>query len=90
MGTKNMNKNASELIQCLQNIDGNNYPEGPEVSELKKQLEAARQKGITVQALVAINPGNPTGLVLAEENQRQIVEFCKKEVYHGECGKRGG
>ncbi|KAJ0755704.1 putative alanine transaminase [Helianthus annuus] len=52
---------------------------GLEVSELKKQLEAARQKGITVRALVAINPGNPTGQVLAEENQRQIVDFCKKE-----------
>ncbi|CAH1439925.1 unnamed protein product [Lactuca virosa] len=50
-----------------------------EVSELKKQLEVARQKGITVRALVAINPGNPTGLVLAEENQRQIVEIFKKE-----------
>ncbi|KAI3786231.1 hypothetical protein L1987_45366 [Smallanthus sonchifolius] len=42
---------------------------GLEISELKKQLEAARQKGITVRALV----------VLAEENQRQIVDFCKKE-----------
>ncbi|KAI3766337.1 hypothetical protein L2E82_16391 [Cichorium intybus] len=52
---------------------------GLEISELKKQLEAARQKGITVRALVVINPGNPTGQVLAEENQRQIVEFCKKE-----------
>ncbi|MFS7974663.1 putative alanine transaminase [Helianthus anomalus] len=52
---------------------------GLEVSELKKQLEAARQKGITVRALVAINPGNPTGQVLDEENQRQIVDFCKKE-----------
>ncbi|KAI3711940.1 hypothetical protein L1987_70489 [Smallanthus sonchifolius] len=52
---------------------------GLEISELKKQLEAARQKGITVRALVVINPGNPTGQVLAEENQRDIVEFCKKE-----------
>ncbi|XP_076889386.1 alanine aminotransferase 2-like [Bidens hawaiensis] len=52
---------------------------GLEISELKKQLEAARQNGITVRALVVINPGNPTGQVLAEENQRQIVEFCKKE-----------
>ncbi|KAJ9568528.1 hypothetical protein OSB04_004494 [Centaurea solstitialis] len=52
---------------------------GLEVSELKKQLEAAKEKGITVRALVAINPGNPTGQVLAEENQRQIVDFCKEE-----------
>ncbi|CAH1425273.1 unnamed protein product [Lactuca virosa] len=37
---------------------------GLEVSELKKQLEIARQKGITV---------------LAEENQGDIVEFYKKE-----------
>ncbi|CAI0419318.1 unnamed protein product [Linum tenue] len=52
---------------------------GLEVSELKKQLEEARSKGISVRALVVINPGNPTGQVLAEENQRDIVEFCKKE-----------
>ncbi|KAL5702518.1 alanine transaminase [Ranunculus cassubicifolius] len=41
---------------------------GMEVSELKKQLEDARSKGITVRALVVINPGNPTGQVLAEDN----------------------
>ncbi|KAL5062558.1 hypothetical protein RYX36_024295 [Vicia faba] len=52
---------------------------GLEISELKKQLEDARSKGISVRALVVINPGNPTGQVLAEENQRDIVEFCKKE-----------
>ncbi|WOL02667.1 hypothetical protein Cni_G11386 [Canna indica] len=52
---------------------------GLEISELKKQLEDARSKGITVRALVVINPGNPTGQVLAEENQKQIVEFCKTE-----------
>ncbi|KAI3889947.1 hypothetical protein MKX03_024806 [Papaver bracteatum] len=70
---------------------------GLEVYELKKQLEHAKSKGITVRSLV----------VLAEENQREIVEFYKKENlilladevtiylvympgYHGECGKRGG
>ncbi|GJQ95528.1 alanine aminotransferase 2-like protein [Tanacetum coccineum] len=53
---------------------------GLEISELNKQLETARQKGIVVRALVVvINRGNPTGQVLAEENQRQIVDFCKKE-----------
>ncbi|KAK4591522.1 hypothetical protein RGQ29_021648 [Quercus rubra] len=52
---------------------------GLEVSSLKKQLEAAKSQGITVRALVVINPGNPTGQVLGEKNQREIVEFCRKE-----------
>ncbi|KAM3384268.1 hypothetical protein ACQJBY_008747 [Aegilops geniculata] len=52
---------------------------GLEVDELKKQVDEARSKGITVRALVVINPGNPTGQVLAEENQKKIVEFCKNE-----------
>ncbi|GFY97253.1 alanine aminotransferase 2 [Actinidia rufa] len=52
---------------------------GLEISELKMQLEVAKSKGISVRALVVINPGNPTGKVLAEGNQREIVEFCKEE-----------
>ncbi|KAL1367204.1 hypothetical protein HN51_021249 [Arachis hypogaea] len=52
---------------------------GLEISELKKQLEAAKKDGISVRALVVINPGNPTGQVLSEENQRDIVKFCKQE-----------
>ncbi|KAL7180573.1 hypothetical protein ACSBR1_043714 [Camellia fascicularis] len=52
---------------------------GLEISEVKKQLEAAKSKGITVRALVVINPGNPTGQVLAEDNQRDIAKFCKEE-----------
>ncbi|KAB5564049.1 hypothetical protein DKX38_004103 [Salix brachista] len=52
---------------------------GLEVSELKKQLADTKSKGITPRAVVVINPGNPTGQVLAEDNQRGIVEFCKQE-----------
>lgn len=52
---------------------------GLEVSELKSRLEAATASGINVRALVVINPGNPTGQVLSEENQRSIVQFCKDE-----------
>ncbi|KAL9275655.1 Alanine aminotransferase 2, mitochondrial-like protein [Drosera capensis] len=52
---------------------------GLEVSEVKRQLEEARSKGVTARALVVINPGNPTGQLLGEENQKQIVEFCKNE-----------
>ncbi|CAM6092490.1 unnamed protein product [Calypogeia fissa] len=52
---------------------------GLEISELKQQLHAARAAGTKVRALVVINPGNPTGQVLAEENQQQIIQFCKEE-----------
>ncbi|CAL5326753.1 unnamed protein product [Camellia sinensis] len=51
---------------------------GLEIYEVKKQLEAAKSKGITVRALVVINPGNPIGQVLAEDNQRNIAKFCKE------------
>ncbi|KAL6641153.1 hypothetical protein ACP70R_019334 [Stipagrostis hirtigluma subsp. patula] len=49
------------------------------MSDLKEQLNGARSKGIVVRGLVVINPGNPTGHVLVEESQRQIVEFCRNE-----------
>ncbi|XP_065628699.1 alanine aminotransferase 1, mitochondrial isoform X3 [Quercus suber] len=52
---------------------------GLEVPSLKKQLEAAKSQGIIVRTLNVINPRNPTGQVLGEENQRDIVEFCRKE-----------
>ncbi|OEL14347.1 Alanine aminotransferase 2 [Dichanthelium oligosanthes] len=50
-----------------------------EISDLKKQLEDACSKCIDVRALVVINPGNPTGQVLSEDNQYDIVKFCKTE-----------
>ncbi|KAL3700983.1 hypothetical protein R1sor_019005 [Riccia sorocarpa] len=52
---------------------------GLEIHELKQQLDAARAAGTRVRALVVINPGNPTGQVLAEENQKQIIQFCRDE-----------
>ncbi|KAK4256428.1 hypothetical protein QN277_009295 [Acacia crassicarpa] len=54
---------------------------GLEIPELKNQLEIAKSKGINVRALAVINPGNPTGQVLSEENQRDIVKFCKTKVW---------
>ncbi|PHT38259.1 Alanine aminotransferase 2 [Capsicum baccatum] len=52
---------------------------GLEVVELENQLKIAKSKGINIRALVVINPANPTRQVLAEANQREIMEFCKKE-----------
>ncbi|KAH7276629.1 hypothetical protein KP509_39G015600 [Ceratopteris richardii] len=50
-----------------------------DVNELRLRLEAAFAAGIHVRALVVSNPGNPTGQVLADQNQREIIEFCRDE-----------
>ncbi|ONM55164.1 alanine aminotransferase 2 isoform X1 [Zea mays] len=52
---------------------------GLEIFEVKRCLEEARSAGLTVRAMVVINPGNPTGQVLSVTNQEEIVEFCRKE-----------
>ncbi|KAH9543870.1 hypothetical protein CY35_13G088400 [Sphagnum magellanicum] len=52
---------------------------GLEISDLKDKLEGARAAGTIVRALVVINPGNPTGQVLTEENQQSILQFCRNE-----------
>lgn len=49
------------------------------VEELTASIKKARDAGKTVRALVVINPGNPTGQVLSLENQKQIIDFCKRE-----------
>jgi len=46
---------------------------------LRDALEGARARGVTVRGLVVINPGNPTGQVLAEDNMRALVGFCGRE-----------
>uniref|UniRef100_A0A0D9XE14 alanine transaminase n=1 Tax=Leersia perrieri TaxID=77586 RepID=A0A0D9XE14_9ORYZ len=52
---------------------------GLEIFEVKSCLEEARASGLTIRAMVVINPGNPTGQVLSMTNQEEIVEFCRKE-----------
>lgn len=46
---------------------------------LARSLKKATDEGITTRALVVINPGNPTGQVLSEEDMRLIVKFCIDE-----------
>jgi glutamate--glyoxylate aminotransferase len=47
-----------------------------DVEELQRSLDAAKNNGICVRALVFINPGNPTGTCLSEENVCDLVRFC--------------
>lgn len=47
-----------------------------DMNELQRALDDARSKGILCRALVFINPGNPTGQCLSEENLRELLAFC--------------
>ncbi|MCX6161339.1 MAG: aminotransferase class I/II-fold pyridoxal phosphate-dependent enzyme, partial [Ignavibacteriae bacterium] len=46
--------------------------------ELTKSITAAKEKGINPVAIAVINPGNPTGAVLSEDNIKMIINFAKK------------
>ncbi|KAG6759021.1 hypothetical protein POTOM_035485 [Populus tomentosa] len=52
---------------------------GLDVNNLRQSVAQARYKGITVKAMVIINPGNPTGQCLSEANLREILRFCYQE-----------
>lgn len=65
---------------------------------LEGSYEAARAKGIRPRAICVINPGNPTGAVLDEENVEQVVDFARErglsvladEVYQANVWLAGG
>ena len=44
---------------------------------LEESLQEARRYGVTVKAICALNPGNPTGSVLDRDNIRMLVVFAK-------------
>ncbi|ORX89228.1 PLP-dependent transferase [Basidiobolus meristosporus CBS 931.73] len=52
---------------------------GMDPNDLKEAIHKARQEGTDVRALVIINPGNPTGQCLSDENMKEIIEFCHRE-----------
>jgi alanine transaminase len=47
-------------------------------AELTRAYRDATAAGTEVRALVVINPSNPTGQCLSEENMRDVVRFCVK------------
>ncbi|KAG0039380.1 hypothetical protein BGZ82_008480 [Podila clonocystis] len=51
---------------------------GLTTEELQRSFDVAAKKGIDTRALVIINPGNPTGQCLSEQNMREIINFCKQ------------
>ncbi|XP_010682426.2 glutamate--glyoxylate aminotransferase 2 [Beta vulgaris subsp. vulgaris] len=52
---------------------------GLDINNLRDSIRQATFKGITVRAMVIINPGNPTGQCLSEANLKEIVNFCIQE-----------
>ncbi|CAI0463533.1 unnamed protein product [Linum tenue] len=52
---------------------------GLDVNDLRNAVSQAQFKGITVRAMVIINPGNPTGQCLSEANLSEILRFCYQE-----------
>lgn len=48
------------------------------VSAIEESITEAKAKGIDPKALVIINPGNPTGALLDEKTQEEIVHLCEK------------
>ena len=51
---------------------------GLDIAEMQRSIDSARAKGICVRAFVFINPGNPTGQCLSEQNLQDLVKFCYK------------
>ncbi|TVU13173.1 hypothetical protein EJB05_40705 [Eragrostis curvula] len=52
---------------------------GLDIVSTCQSVASARAKGMTVRAMVIINPGNPTGQCLSEANIREILRFCYEE-----------
>ena len=45
---------------------------------LEASLVEAQARGVNVKGIVVINPGNPTGAVLADESIQEIIAFAKR------------
>ncbi|OIW24915.1 PLP-dependent transferase [Coniochaeta ligniaria NRRL 30616] len=52
---------------------------GTDVAAIKASYEKAVSEGVDVRAIVIINPGNPTGASLSEEDVRAVLEFAAEE-----------
>ncbi|KAK0629133.1 pyridoxal phosphate-dependent transferase [Bombardia bombarda] len=52
---------------------------GTDVATIKAAHQKAKSDGIDTRAIVIINPGNPTGASLTEEDIRAVLEFSREE-----------
>jgi aspartate/methionine/tyrosine aminotransferase len=55
---------------------------GLTLQELESSYAKAKDNGVNVRGIVVINPGNPTGQVLDEEDLKKVLEFAyEKNIY---------
>lgn len=52
---------------------------GTDINTIKKSYQKAKEAGVDTRAIVIINPGNPTGASLPEEDIRAVLEFARQE-----------
>jgi len=48
---------------------------GIDENEIQNRIKSAKDKGINIRAIVAINPGNPTGNVLNRKDIENIIKL---------------
>ncbi len=71
----------SAAIKKYGGVQVNYYPDEDNDWNLdRKQLEqaiaAAKKQGVTVKAIVVINPGNPTGAIINEASMAEVIDFA--------------
>ncbi|KAK4229355.1 pyridoxal phosphate-dependent transferase [Podospora fimiseda] len=52
---------------------------GTDLAVIKQAHEKAKADGVDVRAIVIINPGNPTGASLPEEDIRAVIDYARQE-----------
>jgi alanine transaminase len=52
---------------------------GTDLATIKEAHQKAKAEGVDVRAIVIINPGNPTGASLSEEDVRAVIDFARQE-----------
>nr|AIT69915.1 alanine transaminase [Undaria pinnatifida] len=57
--------------------EGGNW--GVEMDNLRESLATARAGGVEVRGIAVINPGNPTGNILAEKQIKDIIDMAVEE-----------
>ena len=50
-----------------------------DAADIEKSIKSARAKGLTVKAIAAVNPGNPTGKCFTQQNIEDICKICARE-----------